>query len=229
MEYLFDKNEFNDILNNLNESEIEKYENTPVDNKLLCWVKDNCKEHYLSLKKQSLINNVVNNFDDDENLEEYFNVWNYSNDGLRISMGAFSQTRAGALPTNDWVKNATFILSNKKLYIVNSGQYFDYISTEIIDFCDLSNLEKINLYKDNTNEVLEINMKSCYKKLYKTDKDYLSSLFNKLKQNDLINDKLQYMEGKKLPKGFFKYMSYYYIIVAILAMLLLIYTLCIFF
>ena len=216
MEYLFDKNEFNDVLNNLDENEIQEYENTPVDNKLLRWVKDNCKKHYLSLKKQSLIDNVINKFDEDENLEEYFNVWSYSNDSLRISLATFSETRAGALPTNDWAKNATFILSNKKLYIVNSGQYFDYISTQTIDFNDLSGLKNINLYKDNNSEVLEISMKYSYKSLYKTDKKYLSSLFNKLKEIDLINDKLAYMEGKSLPQGSFRYIYYFYIILAII-------------
>ena len=41
-----DMNSFNDILKDLSEEEIESYENTPVDNKLITWAKENCKNNY---------------------------------------------------------------------------------------------------------------------------------------------------------------------------------------
>lgn len=215
MMYSLNMDDFTNTLNGITDDEISKYESTPIDNKLISWAKNNCKENYLSLKKNTLIENLTNSFDSDEELTNYFTAWDYSTDYLRTAMGLYAETVAAAIPTNDWSKNATFVLSNKKLYIINSGQYHDYINTITFDLNDPKSLEKINFYKDKDSELLEV-VTNTSKTIYKVFGSHFSSLIDDLGSTYPISSKISIKKGPKKPLPLGKIVLYLFIIAAVL-------------
>lgn len=176
--------DLDNIIADITDEEISMYDSTPIDKKLVDWAKENCKNNYISLKKRTLIGNLINDFDEDEELLDYFSTWDYTTDYLRISLCCLSAARTASIPTNDWSRNSVFVLSNKKLYIINSGQYYDYINTISYDLETPKNLDYINLYKNKNAELLEINSNGS-KMIYKTCKNRFSSLIEEIGDNPI--------------------------------------------
>lgn len=214
-----DMNSFNDILKDLSEEEIESYENTPVDNKLITWAKENCKDNYITLKKQSLVSDLIDTFSEDETLSLYFHSLDYSTDFFRISLSVFGGW-AAATPLNDWAKNSTFVLSNKKLYIIHSGQYYDYINTTTIDLNNPKSIVKIILFKNEKESILEFKLLN-ERILYKSYNNDFDALIEILQKNKKMNSLIKVKENAqpKPPAG--KKIIYIFTIIMILFMLLL--------
>lgn len=214
MMYSLDLKAIDSIVNSITDDEITKYESTQIDNKLISWAKENCKDNYISLKKQVLISNLIIKFDKDENLVDYFSTWDYSTDYLRTSMIYLNISKA-AFPTNNWSKNSIFILSTKNLYIINSSQFYDYINTITFNLQNPKNLRNINLYKNKKEEILEIRYNNN-KLLYKTDKNFFSSLINQIDSKYSISSNINIKKSKKPPIPIGKIFTYIFIIWAII-------------
>ena len=195
-----DMNNFNDILNGLSEEEIESYENTAIDSKLVTWAKENCKKNYITLKKQSLVTNLIDTFSEGETLSLYFHCLDYSIDFFRTSLSLFSSL--AATPLNDWAKNSTFVLSNKKLYIIHSGQYYDYINNTNIDLDNPKSIVKIILFKNEKESILEFKLIN-ERILYKSYKNDFDALVEALQKNEKMDSLIKVKENAepKAPLG----------------------------
>ena len=127
---------------------------------------DNIQKNLLELE---------NSLSDGEIIKGYFESLNYSAEKERKSPISGPNTFK-YLFVDEWIWNTIFVLTNKKLYLINTREDFSKVSLNAIS---LEDIEFINIMMHNEKAILELKIKGEYEIQYKPfSNDYLDVIRN---------------------------------------------------
>lgn len=146
----------------------------------------------LELKDYNFQRNLLelkNTLDNEEIFEDYFESVNYSAEIERKSPISGGNS-FGYLFVDEWIWNTIFVLSNKKLYLINTKENYEKVSINEITF---DKIEYLNLYLNDSNEpLLELKLYDEPKIQYKPRSCNYLDILRKF-------DKLKIIENKEAP------------------------------
>ena len=167
----------------------------------------------LELKEYNLQKNLLevkNILRNEEKFEGYFETLNYS-------AKSEEKNSSKSLLNDKSIWNTIFVLSNKKLYLINTKENYDKISLNEISFDEI---EYLNLYlKDYNEPLLELKIYGHPKIQYEPRSGNYLSLLKKIHKLKILNNKE--MNNVSNRNTISNYLLYFIFIILIIALIVI--------
>lgn len=142
-----------------------------------------------NLKEDNLQKNVLgltNSLSKGEIVKGYFETLNYSAENRRKSPIS-GPNNFGYLFAEEWIWNTIFVLTNKKLYLINTRDNFEKVSLNEVS---LDKIEHLNISKyDNGEAMIELKIKGETEIQYKPFTDKYLEVVKKLERVNIYENK----------------------------------------
>lgn len=142
-----------------------------------------------NLKEDNLQKNVLdltNSLSTGEIVEGYFGTLNYSAENRRKSP-ITGPDNFGYLFAEEWIWNTIFVLTNKKLYLINTRDNFEKVSLNEV-FLDKIEHVNVSIY-NNGESMIELKTKGQQEIQYKPLSDKYLDIVKKFNKVNIVENK----------------------------------------